>query len=396
MNSRRYAVVATLVALVGTFVVATPGAAAPVENALTVFPNAIDVTARPGQLVERSLGIVSTGAASGDATLEVVGPAGDFIEVVQDGMVVDHLRLVADATSYVTLRIRPPTSGADGVFDATVRIVPDDGDVRAGSTVDVTVEVGGEATVDVAVVDIFVPDRVTAGSPFHVDAHIDVGGSEAVAVEFALDAGGDGGRIGERAAPPVVGPGPDRAVRASWSTAPWALGVYEATVGVVVEGVEIASITGPFEVVSDDGTEHSIDVLGATLVSRVEVGAVAKFEVTVRNSGATGGRATFAGDVWLDDRAVHAVRSDPIVLAAGSIDTLTVYVPTEVAGAYRVRGRAELDGTASSTFAIPFTVDPPGGRPGGWSTAGLVGLGAAAAALGGGFVAFRRRARSGA
>lgn len=393
MTARSHAVASIFVVLTAILVVTRPTAAAPVENALMVFPNSVDATVRPGQSVERSLGIVSSGASIGEVTLDVVGPASEFIEVVHDDAVVDGIVPAAEGTSYVTLRIRPPASGPPGTYDAVVHIVPVDGEVRAGSTVDVVVEVVGPETIDVEVLQISVPDRVVVGRPFHVDARVDVGGTESIALEFAIEVDGAEGRITQRAAPPAVEPGTSQGVRASWATTAWPTGVHEATVVVATDGVEIGSVSAPVVVVEpDDGASRSIDVLGASLVSRVEVGAVAKFEVTVRNNGAAGGRATFSGDVWRNDRMMQAVRSDPIVLEAGAIETLTLYVPTETAGSYRVRGRADLDGAVSSTFAIPFVVDAPDGSGSARHAGPIVGA-LAVAALGGGAVAFRNRAR---
>jgi hypothetical protein len=346
----------------------TPDAAAnssdDVTNSLTVFPSEIDVTAQRGQRIERSIGIVQTGAAERQVTFEIEGDAAQFITIQRpdDGDTIDGFVANESEPAFVEVVIAPSAPVPDGLALASIRVVAEGGDVAVGSQLEIRVDVGGDLELNASLTGVRSAAVVEVGQPIRLSLDVDVTGNANLNPEVVLEVDSpDGARTVLESYPPAVEPGGARTIQSSWSTRGWTVGEYRGEVVLAADGVEVGRSDIAVDLVPAGSRGRALTVVAADLVSEARPGGIAKIVTRVRNDSSVAGRAVFAGDLWFDTSPIAPLRSDPVVIEPGAVAELIVYATLIDAGEYRVRGRANMDGVESSTFAVVFVATPEPG-----------------------------------
>jgi hypothetical protein len=364
----------------------SPSSAA-IENSLTVFPTMIDVEARRGEVVERTVGIVQSGADLRDVTFEITGAAGPHITIhdAVSGERVEHVDATEGAPTFVVVRFAPTAPLPDGPLAASVEVVAQDDEVAIGSVVELRLDVSGDHVVRADLTELSTNGTVEIGRPFRISATLDVDGTALLEPDIALILDSATATEDLRAHPPPVEPGAGRVVEVSWATGSWAPGRYTGDVILGAQGVEIARAPVTVDVVPAGTAPRAVEVLGVEILERSGAGGLTKLGIQVRNSGAFEGRAVFVGDLWRESTVVAPLRSDPRMVPPNDVAELVIYARTDEDGLHRLRGRANLDGADSSEFAFEFEVDGSSDRVR-WYLGAL-----ALATLAGGSIAWRRR-----
>ena len=365
---------------------AEPASSAVVENSLTVFPTTIDVEVRRDEVVDRTIGIVQTGAERREVSFEISGDAAPYVSIhgVASGSEIDRIEAEDGVPTFVVMRFAPVGPLPDGQLTAGVEIVAQGAEVAIGSMIGVELDVGGDHVVRARVLEVATAGSVEIGRPFRLTATLDVEGTVVLEPEISLVLTSATATEELRAHPPPVEPGTGRAVQASWFTGSWTPGRYDGEVVFGAQGVEIGRAPVSIEVVPAGTAPRAVEVLSAEVIETSRPGGIAKVAIQVRNVGAFEGRAVFVGDLWRGATVVAPLRSDPLVIAPDATAELIVYARTDEAGAHRVRGRANLDGADSSEFAIEFDVDGSA-EPVWWFLTAIAG-----AMCAGGAIAWRR------
>jgi hypothetical protein len=360
-------------------------------DSLTLFAGSVTVAVPRGGAVEHTIGVRQQGAATRAVRLELTGTASPFAVIVGATDPPRRTTLALDdaVPAFVTVRLAADASAPEGRYVARVRAIDDSGAVAVGAELDLQVAVTGERPVRAALVAVQ-PGSVTVEPGRLLRLSVDVDATAPVAPVLALDLDGPSGPTPPRAARAgAVEPGGRRRTTASWPTAGWVPGSYEATLTVYDGTSPIGSRPVLIQVVAAGTLRRAVSLLGVRAVGSARPGGTAKIVVTVRNDGASDGRAVFIGELWQGTQLLAPVRSTPLLVAAGDPADIAVYAPVAEAGQYRLRGRASLDGAETGTVEIVLEVRTR--RRPAWATPTV-----AAVALVGllGLAELRRRRRS--
>jgi hypothetical protein len=366
---------------------ATAGAAVPVprSSSLTVFPTQDAVELRRGDVVERTVGVRQSGAPGRTVRLELSGAADGFVAVLahDDPTVgVTTLSVPETGPAFVVVRIAPGPAVPDGHYAARLRAVDEAGTVAVGSELVLDVAVKGDRDLRASVIDARpAATSVEVGGLLRLLIDVDVAGNTPLAPAVSMQLDGPSGPIASLDARPAPAPaGRQSRLEVSWPTTGWALGKYDGVVTVRAGDTEIGRREVHVEVVAVGSMPRSVSVLSARAVEDVRKGGLAKVLVTVRNDGGLDGRVVFVGELWHGGRLVAPVRGEPVLLAAGEEHELVVYAPIAESGAYRLQGRANLEGAESGTVAVELEATSPAQWP--WVPIAMAsGLAAALGAL---------------
>ena len=279
---------------------AEPASSAVVENSLTVFPTTIDVEVRRDEVVDRTIGIVQTGAERREVSFEISGDAAPYVSIhgVASGSEIDRIEAEDGVPTFVVMRFAPVGPLPDGQLTAGVEIVAQGAEVAIGSMIGVELDVGGDHVVRARVLEVATAGSVEIGRPFRLTATLDVEGTVVLEPEISLVLTSATATEELRAHPPPVEPGTGRAVQASWFTGSWTPGRYDGEVVFGAQGVEIGRAPVSIEVVPAGTAPRAVEVLSAEVIETSRPGGIAKVAIQVRNVGAFEGRAVFVGDLW--------------------------------------------------------------------------------------------------
>lgn len=356
--------------------------AAPLRRAssLTLFPSELVLQVRRGEVIERTIGITQSGAPERVLRIEVLGEAAPFVTIVDAAdriTPVASVRAAESVPAYVVVRIAPGDGVPEGTAVARVRFVANGGSVAVGSELRVEADVRGTSRLDASLLDArAVAPQIEAGRLLRVQLRVDVRGEGPFLPEVRLELRGPDGPVPPLTAlPAALQPGGVRIVDLAWPTTDWPLGRYEGQMALSSGTTEIGRATLGLDVVPLGTLTPEVTLLAARVEGTPRAGRPVKVVVSVRNDGELDGRVVFAGELLRDGTPLAPVRSEPRLLSPDETAELAVYADLPEGGAYRLRGRANLEGTESSAIALDIEATGGGGLP-------VVPIAAAAAAGG--------------
>jgi hypothetical protein len=399
---------ASLTIMAGLVLMLMPSVAS--ADGIAAFPNRLEVdNGLRGGVYERSITLQSDFDEPGVFELESRGPIADWI-TIQTREGVELTELDAPPKERVSLQVvvtvpdDVPNGIYEGGFGALLLV---DGEtsgegtgsgIRLGVVVPITIDITGEQMVSANFLELIVNDG-EVGLPHRVIAVVQNTGNVGLAPDVLFEVLAED-EVVDTLEPSLdlVAPGETAQLAFNWETETQRPGAYTARASVSFGELDLGSQDRQFTLAPRGTLTRSGQLTSLELIGDLpRPGGVARVQAQFTNTGQIESRAELIGELFLAGVLIDAPQNPPTLVQPGVVETLELFLDTELPGAYTLIAKVNFEGEETESRTLEFVVEEevvePVPEEDGGSTALAVGLGIGGVVLlgGAGFLWWKRR-----